>query len=69
MEKNRADCLLLNNCMSNARTMVGVIKGNTDASYDANGREKCMTEKKNENDNKVEKYTHMVVGTTICYPR
>jgi hypothetical protein len=29
----------LNNCMSNARTMVGVIKGNTDASYDANERE------------------------------
>ena len=35
---------------------LGVIKGNTDASYDANGREKCMTEKKN--DNKVEKYTY-----------
>lgn len=43
--------------MSNARTMVGVIKGNTNASYDANWREKCMTEKKKtkRGDDRVEK--------------
>jgi len=50
--------------MSNARTMVGVIKGNTDASYDANGREKCMTEEKKTKKRRQQggKNTHMVVG-------
>jgi hypothetical protein len=46
--------------MSNARTMVGVIKGNTNASYDANWREKCMTEKKKRKEGTTEwrKYTY-----------